>query len=107
MKVTSHTSRASFVGVEQLPVSAEARPRTLSDEDAETIVQDALELLGDASFRQVFWDNRWLPFINSKKSLDQIWLFETSGYGLCKRRGLALERNGYVVTILVLPDPLQ
>ena len=26
MKVTSHTSRASFVGVEQLPVSAEARP---------------------------------------------------------------------------------
>jgi len=48
-----------------------------------------------------------LPFINSKKSLDQIWLFETSGYGLCKRRGLALERNGYVVTILVLPDPPQ
>jgi len=39
--------------------------------------------------------------------LDQIWLFETSGYGLSKRRGLALERNGYVVTILVLPDPLQ
>ena len=67
----------------------------------------ALELLGDVSFKQVFWDNRWLPFLASKRSLDQIWLFETSGYGLSKRRGLALERNGYVVTILVLPDPLQ
>jgi hypothetical protein len=107
MKVTSHTSRASFVGVEQLPVSAEARPRPLSDDDAEAIVLDALELLGDASFKQVFWDNRWRPFIDSKRTLDQIWLFETSGYGLSKRRGLALERNGYVVSILVLPDPLQ
>ena len=107
MKVTSHTSRASFVGVEQLPVSTEARPRPLSDDDAEAIVLDALELLGDASFKQVFWDNRWRPFIDSKCTLDQIWLFETSGYGLSKRRGLALERNGYVVSILVLPDPLQ
>jgi len=107
MNVTSQTSRASFVGVEQLPVSAEARPRPLSDDDAEAIVLDALELLGDASFKQVFWDNRWRPFIDSKRTLDQIWLFETSGYGLSKRRGLALERNGYVVSILVLPDPLQ
>jgi hypothetical protein len=107
MKVTSHTSRASFVGVEQLPVSTEARPRPLSGDDAETMVLDALELLGDASFKQVFWDNRWRPFIDSKRTLDQIWLFETSGYGLSKRRGLALERNGYVVSILVLPDPLQ
>ena len=107
MKVTSHTSRASFVGVEQLPVSTEARPRPLSDDDAEAIVLDVLELLGDASFKQVFWDNRWRPFIDSKRTLDQIWLFETSGYGLSKRRGLALERNGYVVSILVLPDPLQ
>ena len=107
MNVTSQTSRASFVGVEQLPVSAEARPRPLSDDEAEAIVLDALELLGDASFKQVFWDNRWRPFIDSKRTLDQIWLFETSGYGLSKRRGLALERNGYVVSILVLPDPLQ
>ncbi len=107
MKVTPHSPRAAFVGVDQLPVSADARPKPLSEEDAEAVVQDALELLGDIPFKHVFWENRWLPFLASKRSLDQIWLFETSGYGLSKRRGLALERNGYVVTILVLPDPLQ
>ncbi len=62
MKVTPHSPRAAFVGVDQLPVSSEARPKPLSDEDAEAVVQDALELLGDVSFKQVFWDNRWLRF---------------------------------------------
>ena len=35
MKVTPHSPRAAFVGVDQLPVSSEARPKPLSDEDAE------------------------------------------------------------------------
>ena len=99
-----HMSCAPSSGLSQFPASVEFRPRALTVAGADAVVRQAISLIKDCIFKDDFLNRRWPQFLAEMQSRDQIWVFETSGYGSAKRQGLALERNGYVLTILVLPD---
>ena len=90
MHALHHMSSTPSSGLSSFPAAVESRPRALTVADADAVVREALSQIKDCSFKDDFLNMRWV--------------FQTSGYGAAKRQGLALERNGYVLTILVLPD---
>ena len=104
MHAVHHMSSTPSSGLSSFPAAVESRPRALSVSGADAVVRDALSQIKDCSFKADFLNRRWPLFLAEMQSRDQIWVFETSGYGAAKRQGLALERNGYVLTILELPD---
>lgn len=96
--------RAPKMVLTHLPFSTEARPTMVSLESAETLVFSLMEHVTDREQRFDFLSRRWPLFVSEVEDRDQVWHFETSGYGPKKRRGFALERDGYIVAILMLPD---
>ncbi len=79
------------------------RPQRLSFEVASNEVQIALRDCGCDTARADFLRQQWKSFTARMQELDQIWVFESYSCGASHRRGLALERNGFVVTVLLFP----
>ena len=90
------------MGVHQLPVSPHQRPKLLSRAQAEReVVQAAASEPLDEDITLTV-SERAEHFFGLHQKCDQIWLFETSGYGVKQIKGLALERKGQVIQILIL-----
>lgn len=86
-----------------LPAAAERRPKSISLEAAKAQLNESLASLALASQRRTYFEDKWLKLESSMTKDDQLWLFETSGIGNHKRRGIAREHRGQVVDILVFP----
>lgn len=79
------------------------RPQPLSYEAARAEVQASLDDCNCDTAKAEFIKQQWKSFVERKRDLDQIWIFESYSCGPCHRKGLALERDGYVVTVLLFP----
>ena len=92
-------SRMPATSLAQLP----PRPRPVSIECAEAEMLNSVREVADSEFQKVYIEKRWQFFSSQVSRGDQVWLFETSGRGVQQRKGLALERRGWVINILVFP----
>lgn len=86
-----------------LPMSARQRPHTVSLEAAEAALREALSIQAEPEPRRDYLERKWAQVRATLTADDHLWLFETSGLGAHQRRGLARERSGQVVDILVFP----
>lgn len=89
--------------IDHLPVSTQARPTCVSPEVAEQALFDALAAGEAVETKREYFENKWIDLLAALDDGDQLWMFETSGIGATKRKGLARERQGEVVDILVFP----
>ena len=94
--------RIPAMGVHQLPVSVHQRPRLISRALAEQEISQATTRPEPSDVLTLSLRDRAERFFSLFKKDDQIWLFESSGYGVKKIKGLALERQGCVIQILVI-----
>jgi hypothetical protein len=86
-----------------LPISASQRPRTVSLEAAEAALHEALSTHAEPQPKRDYFERKWAQLRATLSADDHLWLFETSGLGAHQRRGLARERLGRVLDILVFP----
>ena len=93
--------RIPAMGVHQLPVSAHQRPRLISRANAEKEIMQATST-SEPDVLTLPLRDRAERFFGLFNKHDQIWLFESSGHGVKKIKGLALERQGRVIQILVI-----
>lgn len=87
----------------QLPVSMSHRPTRVSPEAAEQALFDALTGDSRKETKRDYFESKWIELLSVMGDDDQLWMFETSGLGASKRRGVAREHCGQVVDILMFP----
>ena len=81
MHALHHMSSTPSSGLSSFPAAVESRPRALSVAGADAVVREALSQIKDCRFKDDFLNRRWPLFLAEMQSRDQIWVFETSGYG--------------------------
>lgn len=86
-----------------LPVSNSQRPRAVSLDAAESALLEALSQHTDTEYKRAYLERRWSQLRETLTQDDHLWLFETSSLGSHQRRGVARERSGRVLDILVFP----
>jgi hypothetical protein len=104
MFVAHHVSPEPANGLDQFIAALGTLPEILTLDEAKHLVMGALLSIKDGVFKDDFLNRRWPLFAGDVGAIDHIWLFSTGGCSEKERKGLALERAGYVLTILVLPD---
>jgi len=91
------------MNIHQLPISLHQRPQPIDPELGEQLLFDAIALDAAHESKRTYLERKWMEMLCALDDGDEMLVFETSGIGTAKKKGLARARNGEVFEVLMLP----